>query len=281
MTATVLVGISTFNRADILAKSIASALAQRFADLQVAVVDDASTDLTPKIAHEFPNVAWTRWDENRGYVAARNELMLQTDARYYVSLDDDAWFLKGDETAIAVEFLETNPDVAAVAFDILSPDRPTPVDRSDPIPTAMFIGCGHVLRVELVRMLGGYAKFPGGYGGEEKDLCLRLLDNGYRVMKLPGVHVWHDKSPTARDLFRQHASGVCNDLTIALRRAPALVVPFAVLWKIFRHLVFALRTRRLRPCVSGFVAFWRALPATWSDRHAVRLKTLRLFSELS
>jgi GT2 family glycosyltransferase len=277
----VLVGISTHNRADILAKAIASAFDQHYAPLRVGVVDDASSDATPSIASRFPQVDWTRWDENRGYVAARNKLMLETDARYYVSLDDDAWFLEGDEIALAVELLERNPEVAAVAFDIVSPDRPDTKPRSPAVRTAMFIGCGHVLRLDVVRKLNGYAKFPGGYGGEEKDLCLRLLDAGYEVLKLPGVHVWHDKSPTARDFYSQHRSAVCNDLTIAVRRAPMAFVPAAVAWKLFRHIAFALRAKSMDPCLAGIRAFFRTLPATWRDRGPVRLKTLQRFGELS
>src|SRR5260221_8080690 len=95
----VLVGISTHNRADILAKAIESALAQSHGQLKVAVIDDASSDATPSIAGRFPKVDWTRWDLNKGYVAARNQMMLGSDAKYYVSLDDDAWFIEGDEIA--------------------------------------------------------------------------------------------------------------------------------------------------------------------------------------
>lgn len=277
----VLIGISTHNRADILAKALNSALSQSHSPTFVAVVDDASTDATPSIAGRFPQVAWTRWDKNQGYVAARNKLMLESDAEYYVSLDDDAWFLEGDEVGIAVEYLERNEDVAAVAFDILSPDRPAKVQRMPSVPAAMFIGCGHVLRLDVVRRLHGYAKFPGGYGGEEKDFCLRLLDAGYHVAKLPGVHVWHDKTETARDFFSQHRSAVCNDLTIAVRRAPLLVVPIAVAWKLFRHLVFAIRANTMAPCLSGFKAFFRSLPAVWRDRGPVRLSTLQRFGKLS
>src|SRR5258706_10059229 len=95
----VLVGISTFNRADILPKAIASALGQSYPWTIVGVLDDGSTDSTPVIAKRFPQVEWMRW-ANQGYSPARNHLMLNSPADYYVSLDDDAWFLEGDEIAI-------------------------------------------------------------------------------------------------------------------------------------------------------------------------------------
>ena len=277
----VLVGISTINRADILPKGIQSALAQTYPGVKVTVVDDGSTDATPAVAQRFPQVEWTRWSPNRGYVAARNHMMLRTDADYYVSLDDDAWFLQGDEIAIAVDILDKDAAIAAVAYDILSPDRPDAVQRGPQVPTAMFIGCGHVLRLDAVRRMNGYASFPAFYGGEEKDLCLRLLDAGYQVVKLPGVHVWHEKSETVRDLVARHRAGVCNDLAIALRRTPLAMLPVAMGWKLIRHFQFAWKHRLLATYWEAVRAFVGFLPVIWRGRQPVRFATLRLAARLN
>lgn len=276
----VLVGISTYNRADILAKAIDSALAQRYPSLRVGVVDDGSTDDTPAIQGRFPTVEWTRWD-NQGYIPARNRLMLTAGTDYYVSLDDDAWFIEGDEIQVAVDLLERDRSIGAVAFDIISPDRPQPRPRAQPVAAAMFIGCGHVLRLDVVRAMHGYSEFPGHYGGEEKDLCLRMLDAGFRVIKTPGVHVWHDKTETARDLFSQHRSGVCNDLAIALRRTPLLLLPASLAWKVFRHLSFSVKRGLLSACLAGIGRFLQSFWSLLADRKAVKAKTLMEFSRLS
>jgi hypothetical protein len=93
--------------------------------------------------------------------------------------------------------MEMNPKVAAVAFDILSPDRKKATLRSEPRPTHMFIDCGHILRISAVRECGFYVPGPGFYGSEEMDLCLRLLDRNWEIHFLPGVHIWHDKTTVA------------------------------------------------------------------------------------
>jgi GT2 family glycosyltransferase len=276
----VLVGIATRNRAHELPEAIASAQAQTYRPLRIAVVDDASADGTPALRDAFPEASWQRFEAHRGLVAARNAMMLEADEDYYVSLDDDAWFLDGDEIAMAVGHLQSHPDVAALAFDILSPDRPKPVPRRPAQPAAMFIGCGHVLRLSAVRAVGGYADFPGLYGGEEKDLGLRLIEAGYRIVKAPGLHVWHDKSAQARDLAAQHRSGVCNDLTMIWRRAPsALLLPF-LMWKLARHLLFALRLKLLRPCLSGIGDFACAVLNGAGRRAPLRFATFSRYSAL-
>lgn len=229
----VLAGITTRNRAYILPKALDSLRTVAGPGLTVTVLDDASTDATPALRERYPEVRWVRHAQSAGIIESRNELMRGTDADYFLCLDDDAWFMRGDELALALAHLQAHPAVAAIAFDILSPDRPDPVERGTPLPVAMYIGCGHVLRLSAVRQAGYYAASPGTYGSEEKDLCLRLADLGLDVVRLPGVHVWHDKAWSDRDYFPIHRSGVCNELTMTVRRCPLpdllLVLPLKLL----------------------------------------------------
>lgn len=234
----VLVGITTRNRAAILPKALASALSQTYPQLQVAVLDDGSTDQTPSLRENYPVVQWIRHEQSQGIIESRNELMQSTAAAYYVSLDDDAWFLQNDEIARAVSYLESHPGVSAVAFDILSPDRPGIVPRTEAAPVSLFIGCGHMVRLTDVRDVGWYAPTPGTYGAEEKDLALRLADRGLKIHLLPGVHVWHDKAWTGRDWYPLHRSGVCNELFMTLRRCPMPDVLLVLPLKILRFLWF-------------------------------------------
>ena len=265
----VLIGITTHNRADILAKSIQSALDQDYRDKEVAVFDDASTDGTPSLQARFPGVRWYRTETNQGYLHARNRMMSETDAEVYFSLDDDAWFMKGDEISIGVKRLQQRPELAALAYDILSPDQPVDHERSNPYKTHLYIGCGHMLRLSAAREVGYYIPNPGFYGGEEQDLCIRLLDQNHEIEFLPGVHVWHDKSLIARDLSAQHVSGVCNDLVFAFRRTPSSTLLWLLPGKIASHLRFAVRHDFVKPCLRGIRMFLGKVPSLMATRAPV------------
>lgn len=265
----VLIGITAHNRADLLSKVIKSALEQDYPNKEVAVFDDASSDGTPLLKAQFPQVRWFRNEEPRGYLYARNRLMRETDADLYFSLDDDAWFSKGDEISVGIKMMQAKPDVAALAYDILSPDRPNPEARTNPRETHTFIGCGHMLRLSCVREIGYYTPNPGFYGGEEQDLCIRLLDRQYEIMFLPGVHVWHDKSMKARNLSAQHTSGVCNDLVFAFRRSPFPMLCWLVPGKVISHVRFAVTHNCLKPCLKGIGAFLREMPGLLTTRKPV------------
>jgi GT2 family glycosyltransferase len=277
----VLVGIVTHNRAAILPKAIQSALSQTYRLLEVAVLDDGSGDTTPNLKSRFPEVKWNRWESTRGYLEARNHLMRTAKTDYYISLDDDAWFLNGDEIALAVEHLEAHPKVAAVAFDIVDPDHAQVTPRSGYRPTHMFIGCGHVIRLSAARESGYYVHGPGPYGSEEKDLCLRLLDRNWEVHLLPGIHVWHDKTSVARDLPAQHRSGVCNDLTFALRRCPFPLILGILPIKLLSHLWFSAGHRLLKSCLAGISLFCSHSLHVWGSREPVRAETFAEFMRRS
>ncbi|MBX7126353.1 MAG: glycosyltransferase [Cyclobacteriaceae bacterium] len=278
----VLIGITSKNRAAILPKAITAALSQTYPDKAVAVFDDASDDNTRELVSQFNAVQWTLADKPVGYLFARNKFMRETDADVYCSLDDDSWFMSDDGLAAAMEHLRTHPSCAAIAFDILSPDRPAPTGSdSTPRPVGTFIGCGHLLRLDIVRMIGGYTPNPGYYGGEEKDLAIQLMDRGYSIDLLPGVHIWHDKTNVARNLRHQHRSGVCNDLTFAWRRIPSRYLAPVLVGKVFNHLRFSIIRGYTTPCLLGMFDFARLLFTFRIPRKPVKPATYRNFRRLN
>jgi GT2 family glycosyltransferase len=280
----VLVGIVSKNRAAILPSAIDSALNQKDVSVKVAVFDNDSDDGTKLMGPRYPQVDWEFSSENKGYVFARNKFMATADATYFCSLDDDSWFTDDHSLAKGVRYLEKNPKVAAIAYDILSPDRPDAIPEGEPHEVNTFIGCGHLVRLSNAREIGLYDVPPAYYGGEEKDLCLKLINKGYQIIKLPGVHVWHEKTSVARDPFAQHRSGVCNDLVYAWKRLPVMILLPVISWKIISHRRFAKKYGNgeyLNACKQGIHDFFVVLKQGKISRQPVSFKALRHFQNLS
>jgi energy-coupling factor transporter ATP-binding protein EcfA2 len=165
-------------------------------------------------------------------------------------------------------------------LDILSPDNSSPVIRCSPLPTMGFLGCGHMLRVRMVQEVGSYADFPGHYGSEEKDLCIRFLDRGWSLLALPGVHVWHDKSTAGRDWAAQHRSGTLNDMVFGLLRAPLPELFYYLPGKAFKLVLWGLKGSRKERWsgLAGLLDFVRHAPACLVQRAPVRRSTFRHFT---
>lgn len=95
--------IPTYNRPHLLPRAVNSALEQTLDDLEVIVVDDASTE--PMNLPEDPRLRIIRLPENKGGAAARNVGAREARGRWLAYLDDDDWLL---------------PHMAAVSLDALA-----------------------------------------------------------------------------------------------------------------------------------------------------------------
>ena len=281
MSSKVLIGITSKNRASILPKAINSAISQQYEHKEVAVYDDNSTDNTRILEKEFTDVKWYFSMEEKGYLFGRNMFLQTTDADYYCSLDDDSWFLDVQQLINAVKYMETSPAVGALSFKILSRDLRKEIKRGDLIvETNNFIGCGHMLRVSAAKAVGYYAVNPGYYGCEEKDLCIRLMDNGFSIVRFPLVEIWHDKTNIARDFPLQHQSGVCNDLVFMWRRTPAFYLLPSFFLKLYKHLAFSITYKEanlIKPCIKGIRDFFRAVFSGNIKRDPVSVKGFKKY----
>lgn len=86
--------IPTHNRPMLLPRAVESA---RLAghNIEVIVVDDASTDATAEVCGKLPGIKYIRLDRNQGVAGARNIGLLASAADYIAFLDDDDVRLPG------------------------------------------------------------------------------------------------------------------------------------------------------------------------------------------
>ncbi|WP_150118011.1 glycosyltransferase family 2 protein, partial [Meiothermus taiwanensis] len=82
--------IPTYNRAQLLARTVRAFLAQDGVPFEVIVVDDGSTDATPEVLAGFrdPRLRVLR-QPNAGLASARNAGLLQARGQYVLFNDDD------------------------------------------------------------------------------------------------------------------------------------------------------------------------------------------------
>jgi GalNAc5-diNAcBac-PP-undecaprenol beta-1,3-glucosyltransferase len=107
----VTVAIATFNRYRLLGRAIQSVINQEWPNIEIIVVDDASTDITGTfIAHHYPQVRYFRQELNQGCGAARNRALRQATNQYVLILDDDDTLLS-DSLALIKARLAEVPDI--------------------------------------------------------------------------------------------------------------------------------------------------------------------------
>ena len=105
---TVSVIIPTYNRAWIVRDAIDSVLGQTYADFELIVVDDGSTDRTPQILDAYGDRLRVIRQANQGVSAARNRGIGESSGPLIALLDsDDIWLPK--KLAVQVDFFKRNP----------------------------------------------------------------------------------------------------------------------------------------------------------------------------
>lgn len=115
--------IPAFNRADTIYRAIKSVLAQKYEELEIIVVDDASTDNTEEVVRGFQDkrVRYLRQSENRGAAAARNAGIEAARGEFAAFLDSDDEWLAGklDKQMKLFEFLGDDFGVVYCGFNIV------------------------------------------------------------------------------------------------------------------------------------------------------------------
>ena len=106
--------MASYNHALFIGAAIESVLSQDFADWELLIVDDGSTDCTREVLASYNdpriNVFYSRFNRE---VHPRNEALSRAQGRYLAFLNSDNIFLPG-KLSLQVEYLERHPDVGAV-----------------------------------------------------------------------------------------------------------------------------------------------------------------------
>jgi hypothetical protein len=115
--------VSTYNRAPEVERCVRSAMGQTFEDLEIVVVDDASTDGTAQslAALGEPRLRVVRHERNRGISSSRATAVKHALGEWFVVLDSD-WELFPDSLARLRAVIDELPDGVRIVRSRLQAD---------------------------------------------------------------------------------------------------------------------------------------------------------------
>lgn len=236
-TAHVDVVVLTWNDGPLLEAAVVSALASEGVDVRVIVVDNGS-DPPAEVPRDDEKVTLLRNLANRGVAPGRNQGAAAGDSPYILFLDSDAR-LQPSTLRRLLEPMEAEPGVALAApvfrgqapeasagrapsltdkalrvLDLRSVYRPMASDG--PWWDVDFaIGACQLVRRAAFEAAGGFDE-SYFYGPEDVDLCLRLKEQGARVVQARHAECDHPPRRRNRKLFTrrglQHGWAVTRHL---------------------------------------------------------------------
>lgn len=202
-----------FNRFELTMRALASLRDNFTGPLELILVDNDSTDATRRIGDYVRGAKILRMEDNVGFLRGCNAALAHVSAPALLFLNNDIELAHG-AVAAALARLGAGERIGAVggkiirtngllqeAGSIIWNEGTTTGYMRDASPlaaeanfcrdvdycSAVFLLC----RTELVRALGGFDEAFAPAYFEDADLCVRMLNAGYRVVYDPAVVVYH------------------------------------------------------------------------------------------
>lgn len=212
--------VPVFNQASLTYQCLKSILEHTPSDLyEIILVDNASTDDTPRMLRQIENIEIIANSENLGFVAGCNKGSRAAQGEYILFLNNDTVVTEGWLTSLLSTF-DQHDKVGAVGAKLVYPDGRLQEAGAivwndgtgwnygrgdDPQrPEYNYVrevdycsGACLLVRRELFERVGGFdPRFAPAYY-EDVDLCFELRRLGYRTLYQPKAPVIHVEGATA------------------------------------------------------------------------------------
>ena len=213
--------ITTHNRPQLLPRAVESAFAAG-ANVEVIVVDDASTDETAAVCRELSGIKYVRVERNQRVAGARNLGVLVSNGEYLTFLDDDDLRVPGSLDA-QVKRLAANPEAGLVYGQAVLVNQsgkattrfyPNDCPEGDVFWQLLgrnFIPCGSaVFRRSCLDRVGLLDHVLAGI--DDWDLWIRIAEL-YPIVALPEpVLHWRQSTPSSQQGTSQAAAIVSQSV---------------------------------------------------------------------
>lgn len=197
--ATISVIIPAYNIEEYLSACLDSVLSQKFKDFEIIIVDDGSTDNTPKICDEYQkkfSQISVLHQKNTGLSAARNAGIKKAKGEYLALIDGDDLIAKDFLSHLYQTAIETTSDI--VICDFLEFSKTPPHTAGSHLPTTTdgqaaairllvgqenrdVIACNKLYKRALFKDI----KYPVGALHEDNLTTYKLLAKAHRVAIAP------------------------------------------------------------------------------------------------
>lgn len=272
--------ISTRNRKDELRVALASCLTQT-AKPEIIVLSDGSTDGTAEMVRaEFPTVTLYDYPTSSGPAGRRNHGVRTAAGDVIITLDDDIEFISPTTLEHTLREFD-DPRIGAVTIPFINVRGDQSIahqrapDSNAVYLTDAFVACACALRRDVMLSAGLFRPCTIMYG-EEEDLSIRMLDNGFFIRLGSADPLNHYASPR-RSTKRMDVLGARNKILFSWFNIPLPYLLFHLPGSIFRRISFGFRAGAPLNALQGLAWGLGAAARYFFLRAPVRRTTYRLF----
>jgi len=198
----VTVNILSYNRKDELRQTLKKVYEQSYKNIEVIVVDNASSDRTPEmVEEEFLVVKLIKLDKNIG-IAGWNKGFEIANGEYVLVLDDDSYpDLMSIQKALDCTMKDENIGIIYMPIYNLYHNKleGNNIDVNNP---RTFIGCGGLIKSEVISKVGVYNDLLFLYE-HEIEFSMRVYNEGFVIKYCPDAVIYHENSLKNRKVINK------------------------------------------------------------------------------
>ncbi|WP_227990766.1 glycosyltransferase [Flavisolibacter ginsenosidimutans] len=249
--------ITSYNHAHYLPQAISSAMQQDYANKEIIVVDDGSTDNTKEVVARFPDIKYV-YQTNTGLSAARNTGIDHSTGEYLVFLDADDWFLE-NAFSKSVAALEANHDAAfayGTHIKLNEKNEELPSKEKQDIAQKHY---GHLLVHNFIAMHAAVFYRRWVFDKFRFDTNLKACEDYDLFLKITRNHpvVYHQHKVAA---YRKHSENMSGNVSLMIETGLKVMQ---------RQLPFLQNEEERKQSAKGML-FWKSYYG--SELHAQLLK---------
>lgn len=272
----VTVNILSFNRKDELRNTLTKVYEQDYKNIEVIVVDNASSDGSSEmVKNEFPEVHLIQLEKNIG-IAGWNEGFKVAKGEYVLVLDDDSY--PKEKTLLKVSIkLFTEKTTAVLAYKIWNTQKQ--IFENDIFLDSIsphFVGCGAMIKKESFDHTGMFSDFLFIYE-HERDFTIKLYDKGYNIEYVPELTIIHNASAVHRSIKRRNYYFTRNYLIILFLYFNLYKVFFRMIRISAGRMASGICQGGFLSTLNGILSFLFLIPKLLLIRNPVSKQTQKLF----
>lgn len=192
----VTVNILSYNRKDELRNTLTKVFEQDYKNIEVIVVDNASTDGSGEmVKKEFPSVQLIQMEKNIG-IAGWNEGFKISKGEYVLVLDDDA-YPERDAIHLSLNEFNSNDSIACITFNLINVETNEyyknnwlPQNKTEKTEWPVFVGCAFMI---MKNRLPDSFTFPYHYFIYQHELPMsaEIYIHKRKIMFFPEIKGFH------------------------------------------------------------------------------------------
>ncbi len=214
--------IPVFNQYDLTMKCLQS-IKNNTPDLsyEIIITDDCSTDETKNIENKVKNITVIKNENNLGFLKNCNKGASIAKGKYIYLLNNDTQLMPNAINEL-YNLFEQKKDAGAIGSKLIYPNgklqgagsiikrqgktqsighNENPLEKQYNTVREVHYSCGAslMIKADLWKKLNGFDEIFAPAYYEETDLCLRIIENGFKIYYQPASEVIHYTNCTYSD----------------------------------------------------------------------------------